>query len=88
MTDTTQTTNKLGNTANSALANAQQCCSPATAGPCPRCGYCPHCGRGGQWTYPYYPNYPYPYYGQPYIYCGGASGAGGVTSQATGGSIG
>jgi hypothetical protein len=83
MTDTTQTTNNLGNTAHSALANAQQCCSPAAAGPCPHCGYCPHCGRGGQWTYPYYPNYPYPYYPQwTYITCGlGSAVGGGLTTS-------
>ncbi len=35
---------------------------------CPSCGYCPHCGRGGHQTQPYYPSYPYPYWGAPY--CG------------------
>jgi len=26
---------------------------------CPSCGYCHYCGRGGHFTTPYYPTYPW-----------------------------
>lgn len=30
---------------------------------CPSCGYCPCCGRlRGNFNYPTYPSYPWPYY--------------------------
>jgi hypothetical protein len=29
--------------------------------PCPSCGHCPTCGRGGYYTQPYWPSYPYSY---------------------------